>query len=270
MSETAQRRVTVGTLIDMKASGEKVVVLTVYDAGFTHVLEEAGVDVLLVGDSLGMVLQGRDSTLGVTLDDMVYHGACVARAGNRALRVIDMPFMSYRSLDQALYSAGRLMAEGGAHMVKLEGGRILLDTVRALTERGIPVCGHLGLLPQSVNQLGGYRVQARDERHAVRLLEDARALEDAGASMLVLECIPARLAAEVSQALRIPTIGIGAGAGCDGQVLVLYDLLGITPSGRRPRFATDFLAGSAGVAEAVAKYAEAVRSGAFPAPEQAF
>jgi len=269
MSDSSSRRITIRTLQDMKAAGERIVTLTVYDASLAKLLEEAGVDVLLVGDSLGNVIQGRESTLGVTLDDMIYHGACVARAGRRALRVIDMPFMSYRSVDQALYSAGRLMAEGGAHVVKLEGGAILLDTVRALTERGIPVCGHLGLLPQSVNQLGGYRVQAKDAASAARLLDEAVALEEAGASLLVLECIPAALAAKVSQTLRIPVIGIGAGPGCDGQVLVLYDMLGITP-GKRPAFALDFLAGASGVADAVTRYAQAVRAGTFPKSEQSF
>ena len=235
--------VTLTTLQRLKEDGEKIACVTAYDASFTSLLEQAGVDVLLVGDSLGMVLQGHDSTLPVTMDDMIYHSACVARAGRSALRIVDMPFMSYATVAQALDNAARMMREGGAHMVKLEGGRHLLDTVRALTEHGMPVCAHLGLTPQSVHQLGGYRVQGRDQASAVRLLEAARLLDEAGASALVLECIPRRLAKQITAAVAMPTIGIGAGLECDGQVLVLYDLLGITleaagvfpqlPGGRR-------------------------------------
>ena len=187
--------------------------VTSYDASFTHLLERAAVDVVLVGDSLGMVVQGRQSTLGVSLDDMIYHSACVARAGGAALRIADFPFMSYRSVDQALENGARLMGQGDAHMVKLEGGEINHRSIEALTGYGIPVCGHLGLLPQSVHKLGGYRVQGRDEAAAKHLLAEARDLQQAGASMLVLECIPSELAQQVTEALTIPTIGIGAGVG---------------------------------------------------------
>ncbi len=269
MNAEARKAVTTATLMRMKAAGEKIAVLTSYDASFTQLLEEAGVEVVLVGDSLGMVIQGRESTLGVSMTDMIYHAACVARAGRSALRVVDMPFMSYAGTAQALDNAGRLLAEGGAHMVKLEGGEVVLDTVAALVAHGIPVCAHLGLTPQSVNQLGGYRVQGREAADAERLLADAVALEQAGASMLVLECVPSRLAAEVSQRLKIPVIGIGAGPDCDGQVLVLYDMLGITP-GRRPKFSRNFLQDADDVPAALAAYVEAVKSGAFPAAEHSF
>jgi 3-methyl-2-oxobutanoate hydroxymethyltransferase len=220
--------ITITSVMQKKQQGEKITVLTSYDASFTRILEAAGVEVLLVGDSLGMVIQGQESTLPVAVDEMVYHTRNVARARNRALLIADMPFMSYSSASQALDSAGRLMKEGGAHMVKLEGGAIQLDTVRELTSHGIPVCAHLGLQPQSVYKLGGYRVQGRDQEAARAMREDARALQDAGAQMLVLECIPKDLAAEISRSLDIPVIGIGAGPDCDGQVLVVYDMLGIT------------------------------------------
>ncbi|HFD81106.1 MAG TPA: 3-methyl-2-oxobutanoate hydroxymethyltransferase [Gammaproteobacteria bacterium] len=260
---------TIATLRRLKQEGEKIACVTSYDASFTSRLEEAGVEVLLVGDSLGMVIQGHESTLPVTVSDMVYHAACVARAGRSALRIVDMPFMSYADTSRALDNAARLMAEGGAHMVKLEGGRRLCPTVEALTSQGIPVCAHLGLTPQSVHQLGGYRVQGREPDAARRLLEDARALQQAGASLLVLECIPAVLGGEVSRELEIPVIGIGAGPDCDGQVLVLYDLLGITP-GRRPSFSRDFLADGGNIADALRAYVEAVKGGQFPAPEHCF
>jgi 3-methyl-2-oxobutanoate hydroxymethyltransferase len=260
--------VTVASLLRLKERGEKITCVTSYDASFTRLLEEAGVEVLLVGDSLGMVVQGHDSTLPVRMADMIYHTACVARAGQSALRIVDMPFMSYSSVDRALGNAGRLM-RAGAQVVKLEGGREVAGVVTALTEHGIPVCAHLGLTPQSVHQLGGYRVQGRDVQSAQRLLEDARALEDAGASLLVLECIPAELAAQVSQSLRIPTIGIGAGPDCDGQVLVLYDLLGITP-GKRPSFSHNFLEDSDDIPNALRAFVAAVKAGRFPLSEHSF
>jgi 3-methyl-2-oxobutanoate hydroxymethyltransferase len=203
------------------------------------------------------------------MTDMIYHAACVARAGRQALRIVDMPFMSYSSIEEALGNAARLMRKGGAHMVKLEGGREMVDIVQALTGHGIPVCAHLGLTPQSVHQLGGYRVQGRDADSAQRLLEDARLLQQAGASVLVLECIPGDLARQVSETLRIPTIGIGAGPDCDGQVLVLYDLLGITP-GKRPKFSRNFLQDSATIPEALRAFVEAVKAGTFPAAEHSF
>jgi len=261
--------VTTATLRRLKERGEKISCVTAYDASFTHLLEEAGVEVVLVGDSLGMVVQGHDSTLPVTMEDMIYHAACVARAGRSALRIVDMPFMSYRRVDQALENAARLMREGGAQMVKLEGGEAVVDIVQALTTQGIPVCAHLGLTPQSVHQLGGYRVQGREATAAQRLHDDALRLQEAGASVLVLECIPAALARQVSAGLHIPTIGIGAGPDCDGQVLVLYDLLGITP-GKRPSFSHDFLADAADIPAALRAFVEAVKAGRFPDAQHSF
>jgi len=261
--------ITTVSLQQMKQQGDKIAVLTSYDASFTRLLEAAGVEVILVGDSLGMVIQGRESTLPVGVDEMVYHTACVARARSRALLIADMPFMSYSSADQALGTASRLMKDGGAQMVKLEGGATQLDTVEQLYANGIPVCAHLGLLPQSVHKLGGYRVQGRDDEAARIMKEDALALETAGAQMLVLECVPVALAAEISQALSIPVIGIGAGPGCDGQVLVLYDMLGIT-TGRQPRFVRDFMPGACSVAGAVEAFVRAVKTGGFPSQEESF
>ncbi|MES9878354.1 MAG: 3-methyl-2-oxobutanoate hydroxymethyltransferase [Candidatus Sedimenticola sp. PURPLELP] len=261
--------ITTASLIQMKQQGEKIAVLTSYDASFTSLLEDAGIDVILVGDSLGMVIQGQESTLPVDVEDMVYHTQCVARGRRNALLVADMPFMSYSSAEQALNTAGHLMKDGGAHMVKLEGGATQLETVRQLTSNGIPVCAHLGLLPQSVHKLGGYRVQGRDDEAARIMKEDAMALEAAGAQMLVLECVPTALAEEISRELTIPVIGIGAGVQCDGQVLVLYDMLGITP-GKPARFVKNFLQHTHSVADAVAAYVSDVKAGKFPSPEQSF
>lgn len=266
-----ERQITVSTLLEMKAAGEKITCLTCYDAGFTRVLEAAGIEVLLVGDSLGNVLQGHDSTIPVSVADMAYHAACVARARRRALLVVDMPFLSYRSPQQALETAAQLMQFGGARMVKLEGGAGQLKTVAQLSARGVPVCGHLGLLPQSVHKLGGYRVQGRDAVQSETMKRDALALQDAGADLLVLECVPSTLAREISGSLRIPVIGIGAGGGCDGQVLVLYDLLGITPGeGEPPRFVKDFLAGRGGIRSAVRAYVDEVKNGRFPMAEHGY
>ncbi|HET6546759.1 MAG TPA: 3-methyl-2-oxobutanoate hydroxymethyltransferase [Rhodanobacteraceae bacterium] len=265
----AQAQVTIPRLCEFKERDEKIVVVTAYDASFAAQADAAGVDVILVGDSLGNVVQGRSSTLPVSVEDIVYHSACVARGLQRALLVADMPFMSFRDPAIALTTAARLMAEGGAAMVKLEGAGWACESIHALTERDVPVCAHLGLTPQSVHKLGGYRVQARDADAAARLKSDARAVQEAGADLLVLECVPAALAGEISGDLAIPTIGIGAGAACDGQVLVLYDLLGITP-GKRPRFSKDFLAGHDSVAAALRAYAQAVRSGEFPGAEHSF
>jgi 3-methyl-2-oxobutanoate hydroxymethyltransferase len=261
--------VTVNTLRSLKQAREKIACLTVYDASFATLLDEAGIDVLLVGDSLGMVIQGRDSTVPVSMDDMVYHSAAAARGRRRALLMVDMPFMSYATPQQAMVNAARLMQEGGAHMVKLEGGSPQVETVAQLTARGIPVCAHLGLQPQSVHRLGGYRVQGRDAAAARAILQDAVALQEAGADVLLLESVPVGLAAEITQAVAIPVIGIGAGPDCDGQVLVLYDMLGITP-GKRPKFARDFMTGQPHIRAAVTSYIEAVKSGAFPAPEHCF
>ncbi|MDT8384429.1 MAG: 3-methyl-2-oxobutanoate hydroxymethyltransferase [Gammaproteobacteria bacterium] len=262
-------RITTSTLRNMKQAGEKITCLTAYDASFAQILEQEGVEILLVGDSLGMVIQGHDSTLPVKLGDMIYHTQTVRAVNNRALVMADMPFMTYASPMQALASAGRLMKEGGAHMVKLEGGAPMVETVRHLAEHGIPVCAHLGLLPQSVNKLGGYKVQGRNEKEAQAMLNDARAMEDAGADILLLECVPALLAAEITAAVEVPVIGIGAGPQCDAQVLVLYDMLGITP-GKRPRFSRDFLQQSGDIRGAVRAYVQAVKDGSFPAEEHCF
>jgi 3-methyl-2-oxobutanoate hydroxymethyltransferase len=249
----------------LRESGEKIVMLTCYDASFAALCDAAAVEILLVGDSLGMVVQGHDSTLPVTMEQMAYHVGMVARGSQNALILADLPFGSYQhSAESAFSNAARLMA-AGAQMVKLEGGRVMADTVRFLVERGIPVCGHVGLIPQSVHQLGGYRVQ----RDADRLLEDARAIEQAGAAMLVLEAIPAAIGKALTEALSIPTIGIGAGKDCSGQVLVLHDMLDIYP-GRKARFVRNFMAGATGVLDAIQRYVKAVKSGAFPAPEHTF
>jgi 3-methyl-2-oxobutanoate hydroxymethyltransferase len=259
---------TLSTLKTMRTNGEKIAALTCYDASFARVLDAAGVDVLLVGDSLGMVIQGHASTLPVKLAEMVYHTRCVAAGTGRAFVVADLPFGSYQpSPERAFAASARLMA-AGAHMVKLEGGAVMVDTVAFLTQRGIPVCAHLGLLPQSVNLLGGYRVQGREDAAAAQLIADARALEAAGAGLIVLEMVPAALAQAVTAALTIPTIGIGAGVDCAGQVLVLYDMLGLYP--RAPKFSKNFLEGHNGIEAAVRAYVAAVKDGSFPAAEHAF
>ena len=253
----------------MHGKGEKIAVLTCYDATFAQVLETSGVEVLLVGDSLGMVLQGHGSTLPVTLDDIAYHTACVAHGAKQAFIVADMPFgTSQVSPEKTFEHAARLMA-AGAHMVKIEGGEIMADTIAFLTRRGIPVFAHIGLTPQSVNQLGGYRVQGKDDKAAQLLLKDARAVEQAGAGMLLLEAIPALLGAEITANAGIPTIGIGAGKDCSGQVLVLHDMLDIYP-GKKARFVKNFMVGSASIAEAVGNYVKEVKAGTFPAVEHCF
>lgn len=259
-------KVTISTLNQMKRDGEKIAVITAYDASFTQQAERAGVDVILVGDSLGMVVQGHESTLPVSVTDMVYHTANVMRARERTFVIADMPFMSHGTPQQALDTAGRLMKEGGAHMVKIEGGAPQVDTVRHLTERAVPVCAHLGLTPQSIHQLGAYRVQGRGDHAAERIIKDAAELQDAGAQMLVLECVPRLLAAEISGIVDIPVIGIGAGPDTDGQVLVLYDMLGIT-LGKTPSFAHNFLLEQSSIEGALRAYVEAVRSKRFPAQE---
>ena len=261
--------VTVPQLLERKRRGEKIVSITAYDASIAACVDEAGVDFVLVGDSLGMVMQGHSSTLPVTVDEIVYHSACVARGLSRALLVADLPFMSFRDPGIALTNAARLMAEGGAAMVKLEGAGWVCDVIAALNRHDVPVCAHIGLTPQSVHHFGGYRVQGRDDAAAKRLKSDALAVQEAGADLLVLECVPAALAADITAELRIPTIGIGAGAACDGQILVVYDLLGITP-GKRPRFSKDFLAGANSVVDAIGAYAQAVRSGEFPTAEHSY
>ncbi len=264
--QPTRKPITVSTLAKMKCAKEKFAVLTAYDASFATLLEAAGVEVILVGDSLGMVIQGQSTTVPVTLDDMIYHTRMVARGCGTALLMADMPFASYTTVEQAVSNAARLMQEGGAHIVKLEGGDWLAETVRQLSRNGIPVCAHLGLLPQSVHKLGGYKVQGREETAARQIIDEALALQAAGADLVLVECIPAELATRLAAALAIPLIGIGAGAGCDAQVLVSYDLLGITP-GRRPKFSKNFLTGHDSLQTAVEAYVRAVKSGEFPGPE---
>ncbi len=253
----------------MKAAAERIACLTAYDASFARVLDEAGVDVILVGDSLGMVIQGHDTTVPVTMDDMVYHTRCVAGACRRALLIADMPFMSYATPEQALRNAARLMQEGGASMVKLESTNMQVETVAQMTAQGIPVCAHLGLRPQSVHKLGGYKVQGRDEQAAKAMLDMALALERAGADLLLLECVPAELGEEITKNIEVPVIGIGAGAACDGQILVLQDTLGISHN-EPPRFSKNFLQGENDIPAAIKAYITEVRQGSFPAPEHSF
>lgn len=264
------RPVTTSELARMRAEGRKIAMLTAYDATFAALCGKAGVDVILVGDSLGNVVQGWSSTLPVTLEQMVYHTECVARARARPLVVSDLPFGAYQeSREQALRSAARLMA-AGAQMVKLEGGAYMSDTVRFLVERGIPVCGHIGLTPQSVHQLGGYRVQGKSVSQAEQLVADALALEQAGAALLVLELVPNGVAGEVTNRLSTTaSIGIGAGAQCHGQVLVLHDMLGLHP-GKPARFVRDFMANADSIEGAIARYVGDVKEGTFPAPEHSY
>jgi 3-methyl-2-oxobutanoate hydroxymethyltransferase len=259
-------------ILDLKSrrtSGEPIVMLTCYDASFARLLDDCGVDILLIGDSLGMVLQGHASTLPVTMDDIAYHTACVARARPRAWVLADMPWGSYHeSPAQAYANAARLMA-AGAQMVKIEGGAWLAPTVEFITRRGIPVCAHLGLTPQSVHQLGGYRVQGRDEAAAAQLVADAQLLESSGADMVLVELIPTPLGARLTEALKVPTIGIGAGPHTTGQVLVLHDILDVTP-GRKARFAKNYMQGAGSIREAISRYVGEVRSRAYPGPEHGF
>ncbi|MFL5403919.1 MAG: 3-methyl-2-oxobutanoate hydroxymethyltransferase [Gemmatimonadales bacterium] len=264
------RPLTVLDLVAMKATGRRIVVLTCYDAVFARVLEQAEVDVLLVGDSLNQVLAGHETTLSTTLDQMIYHAAAVRRGSRRALVFVDLPFLTYQiSIPDAIRNAGRVLQETGAHGVKLEGGSHMAATVTALVERGIPVMGHLGLTPQSVHALGGYRVQGRDDKSAERLQKDAKALEGAGACSIVLELVPADLAARISQSLTIPTIGIGAGPGCDGQVLVLHDMLGLNEQ-FSPKFLKHYAHLAESVRQAVRCFAAEVREGKYPDKEHSF
>ena len=261
------KSVTVCTLRNMKQAGQRFACVTAYDASFARVACAAGIETLLVGDSLGMVLQGHGDTVPVTLEQMVYHTRCVAAGSGTALVIADMPFMSYTSTEAALAGAMALM-QAGAHVVKLEGGAWLATTVRALTERGVPVCGHLGLTPQSVNIFGGFVAQGRSPEAAERIVDDARSLADAGAQLLVLECVPRELGARITTDVPMPVIGIGAGAGTDAQVLVLHDLLGMNP--RPPRFVHDFLGQGGNIQGALEAYAGAVRDGSFPEPRHGF
>jgi 3-methyl-2-oxobutanoate hydroxymethyltransferase len=264
------RPLTVSDLVAMKVAARRIVMLTCYDAVFARLLEQAGVDVLLVGDSLNQVLAGHETTLSTTLDQMIYHAGAVRRASRRALVFVDLPFLTYQvTIPEAIRNAGRVLQESGAHGVKLEGGKPMAETVAALVERGIPVIGHLGLTPQSVHALGGYRVQGRDAAAADRLINDANALEAAGACSIVLELIPAALAGRISQAVTIPTIGIGAGPQCDGQVLVLHDMLGLNEQ-FAPKFLRHYAKLGDAVREAVRTYASDVREGKYPGKEHSF
>lgn len=261
--------VTLATLQRMKADGEKIASLTCYDASFAVLLDSADVDVVLVGDSLGMVIQGYDTTVPVTMDQMVYHSAAVARGLHRPFLIADLPFMSYPSKDLALAHSVRLMQEGGAKMVKLESGGKQTEIVEFLTGHDIAVCAHVGLKPQSVHKTGGFRVQGRERDTAARLLDEARQLQAAGADIVLLECIPASLGRDITAALQVPVIGIGAGPDTDGQILVTYDMLDIT-TGRKPRFVRNFMEGSRSNLEAVQRYVRAVKEGEYPAPEHNF
>jgi len=268
LQETSRPKVTVPKLQAMRDAGEKIAMLTCYDASFASLLDRSGVDVLLIGDSLGNVLQGHTTTLPVTLEDIAYHTSCVARVDPRALVVADLPFGSYGTPAEAFASSVKIM-RAGAQMVKLEGGEWLADTVRYLVERSVPVCAHVGLTPQSVHAFGGFKVQGKTDAAAAQLVSDARAVQDAGAQLIVLEAIPSAVASGVTNELRIPTIGIGAGLDCSGQVLVLHDMLGIYP-GKRPRFVKDFMAGAPSIAAGIEAYVKAVKDGAFPSPEHEF
>lgn len=261
--------VTLSTLRRMKADGEKIACITAYDASFATVVDNAGADLVLVGDSLGMVIQGHDTTIPVSMDDMIYHCQSVLRGLYRPFLVADLPFMSYATPDQAASNSARLMQEGKASMVKLEGGAPQLHVVEHLAKCDIPICAHIGLTPQSVHKLGGFRVQGRESRDANDMVQAAIDLESAGADIVLLECIPNELAARIHDSVSVPVIGIGAGPSVDGQILVLYDVLDITP-GRKPRFSHNFLAGRDSVNAAIAAYVEAVKSGDYPAEEHCF
>jgi len=263
-----RKAVTVPTLMNLHIKGEKITMLTCYDASFAALMDNCGVEMLLVGDSLGMVCQGHESTLPVTIGEMAYHTACVARGNKTAMVVCDLPFGTYPTPETAFDNAAELI-RAGAHMVKIEGGAWLADTVRFLVERAIPVCAHIGLTPQSVHQLGGYRVQGKNTEDAQRLIADAMALQKAGASIIVLEAIPAVLGRDITAAISIPTIGIGAGTDCSGQVLVMHDMLDVFP-GRKARFVRNFMEGQNNIEGAVRAYVAAVKDGSFPAPEHHF
>nr|WP_157201566.1 3-methyl-2-oxobutanoate hydroxymethyltransferase [Massilia sp. Root418] len=264
----AQKAVTIPALNARKAAGDKITMLTCYDASFASLMDRCGVEVLLIGDSLGMVCNGLDSTLPVTLDEVAYHTRAVARGNKSALVLADMPFGTYANPQQAFDNAVKLM-QAGAHMVKIEGGAWLAETVKFLTERSVPVCAHLGLTPQSVHQLGGYKVQGKTTESAELLKADALKLQAAGAAMVVLEAIPTQLGKEVTELLTMPTIGIGAGPDCSGQVLVMHDLLGVFP-GRKARFVKNFMEGQTSIDAAVGAYVAAVKDGSFPALEHCF
>lgn len=263
----------VRTLHQMRADGEKIACLTCYDASFAMVEDRAGVDLVLVGDSLGMVIHGEATTTAVSVDDIVYHCRAVRRGLRRAFLVADMPFLSFATRERALSAAQRLMQEGGAQMVKLEGGRIQADIVEYLAARGVPVCAHLGLQPQLIHKMGAFRVQGREQEAAEAMVRDARLLEEAGADLLLLECVPSELARRITGQAHVPVIGIGAGPHVDGQILVLHDILGVSPSvtvGRKPRFVKNYMDGAGSIEQAIANYVREVKDGAYPAPEHCF
>lgn len=261
-------KITTASLLKMKQDGQKITAITAYDASFAKLFDDEGAHVLLIGDSLGMVLQGGQDTLAVSVDEMVYHTRCVARGSCNALIIADMPFMSYATPEQTYQTAARLMA-AGARMVKMEGGDWLCDSIRHLTRNGVPVCGHLGLTPQSVHVFGGFKVQGRDEYQAQEIYRQALCLQEAGIQLLVLECVPVALAERITKALRIPVIGIGAGPATDGQILVMHDAFGIT-SGYVPKFTKNFLAETGDMHAAIRLYVQQVSEGTFPGPEHSF
>lgn len=266
-SSEQQKTLSILDLFAMKQAGEKISCLTAYDASFSQLIDRVGIDLMLVGDSLGMVIQGKKTTVPVTIDEMVYHTQCVVSARKRAFVVADLPFLTYAIPEVALNNAARLMQAGGAQMVKLEGAHN--NIIKFLVDFGVPVCGHLGLLPQSINQLGAYKIQGKCAKDAEKIAEDALKIEQAGASLLVLECIPADLAAEITKKLTIPVIGIGAGRGCDGQVLVLYDMLGIS-MGNQPGFSKNFMHKSVDINDAIYQFHQAVKQSAFPSAEHSY
>jgi len=261
-------KITTSKLLKMKQQGEKISTITAYDASFAKIFDQAGIHAILIGDSLGMVLQGQDDTLPVSIDDMAYHTQCVRRGVENTLVISDMPFMTYATTEQAYVNATKLM-QAGASMVKMEGGAWLVDTIKGLVERGIPVCAHLGLTPQSVNVFGGFKVQGRDNEKAQEMIEHAKLLEKAGAQLLVLECIPAALGKAISEAISIPTIGIGAGKDTDGQILVMHDALGISCS-YMPKFSRNFIVDTGDIKKAIELYISEVSNGNFPGPEHIF
>lgn len=269
-NEPNRMPVTVPQLQAMKARGERIASLTAYDASIARAMDAVGIDAVLVGDSLGMVVQGAENTVSVSLDDMIYHSRCVAKGLQSALLIADMPFQTYATPERALDAAAALLGEGMASMVKMEGAGFVLDAIDFLSSRDIPVCAHLGLTPQSVLKMGGFKVQGRDTEAAKALLAQAKAVEQAGAQLLVLECMPSSLAGQITAALKIPTIGIGAGPDCDGQILVSYDALGINSGHRRPRFVKDFLKGNDSIEAAFRQYVQDVKIGAFPQPEHGY
>lgn len=261
-------RITVSTLQNMKTAGEKISSITAYDASFARIFDDAGMHVMLVGDSLGMVLQGQSDTIPVSIDDIVYHTKCVRSGASKTLLIADMPFMSYATPEQTYHNAAKLM-QAGANMVKVEGGEWLFETIKGLVERSVPVCGHLGLTPQSVNVFGGFKVQGRDNDKALAMIEDAKKLEQAGIQLLVLECIPTELAQAITEAVTIPVIGIGAGNVTDGQILVMHDALGIS-FGKIPKFSKNFLADTGNITDAIKLYMQQVSDKTFPGAEHSF